>query len=136
MKYLARLFAVLSLAVACVFAWSGDLAAVAAPSPILAEAEYVAPNAADSKLATDFGKKIDLNNTNLRKFRKLRGMYPTLAGLIVQNAPYSSVDDIFAIEGLSERQKATLESHRKSFTVSPPEDFLIEGDERYNNGIY
>jgi len=134
MKYLARLFAVLSLAVACVFAWSGDLAAMAAPSPIVAESAGV--NAFDAKLRTEFGQKIDLNNTNIRAFRKYRGMYPTLAALVMDNAPFESVDEVFEIEGLSDRQKEILESNRENFMVSDPEAFLNEGDERINNGIY
>jgi len=134
MKYLARFVAVLSLAVACVFSWGSDLAAIAAPAPILAEAGLVNPF--DAKLATEFGEKIDLNNTNVRAFRKYRGMYPTLAKIILDNAPYKSVDEVFAIPGLSERQKGILESNRNSFTVSDPEAFLNEGDERINNGIY
>ena len=34
-------------------------------------------NKADDKLDTEFGKKIDLNNTNVRAFQRYPGMYPT-----------------------------------------------------------
>ncbi|NJR65559.1 MAG: photosystem II complex extrinsic protein PsbU [Leptolyngbyaceae cyanobacterium CRU_2_3] len=95
-----------------------------------------ARNRADDKLATEFGKKIDLNNTNVRAFTQYPGMYPGLAATIIKNAPFDSVDDVLAISGLSDRQKEILRSNIKNFTVSPPEDTFVEGADRYNNGIY
>jgi len=135
MKYLARLLAVFCLAVACVFAWGGDLAAMAAPSPIVAAVDGELTNAADAK-RVEIGYKIDLNNTNIRQFRQFRGMYPTLAAMIVNNAPYEKVEDILALPDLTESQKARLEENLKNFVVTPQEPFLNEGDERFNNGIY
>lgn len=93
-------------------------------------------NRADDKLATEFGKKIDLNNTNVRAFLQYRGMYPTLARLIVQSAPFEQVDDVLDLPGLTEQQKDILRSNLKNFTVSPPEDTFVEGGDRFNNGIY
>jgi photosystem II PsbU protein len=135
MKYLARLLAVFSLAVACVFAWSGDLAAMAAPSPILAEAEAELVNPADAK-RVEIGYKIDINNTNIRQFRKFRGLYPTLAAKIVNNAPYEKVEDLLNLPDLTDSQKQRLEENFENFIVTPQEPFLNEGDERFNNGIY
>lgn len=135
MKYLARLLAVFSLAVACVFAWSGDLAAMAAPSPILAEAEAELVNPADAK-RIEIGYKIDINNTNIRQFRKFRGLYPTLAAKIVNNAPYDKVEDLLNLPDLTDSQKQRLEENFENFIVTPQEPFLNEGDERFNNGIY
>jgi photosystem II PsbU protein len=93
-------------------------------------------NTADTKLGTDFGKKIDLNNTNVRAFRKYPGLYPTLARKIVDNAPYKSVNDILALPELSENQKAILEKNMDNFTITASDDTFNEGGDRYNNGYY
>jgi photosystem II PsbU protein len=93
-------------------------------------------NKVSDKMATQYGKTIDLNNTNLRAFRELQGMYPTLAALIVKNAPYQAVDDILDLPGLTEKQQATLRTNLGKFSVSEPEEALTEGADRINNGIY
>lgn len=102
------------------------------PAPTLAEVR----NVMDDKLATEFGKKIDLNNTNVRAFMDYPGLYPTLARSIVTNAPYESVEDVLKIPGLSERQKQVLQANFDKFTVTAPVDALVEGGDRFNNGIY
>lgn len=102
-------------------------------APILA----VEPrNRADDKLATEFGKKIDLNNTNIRAFLDYPGLYPTLARKILQNAPFEKVDDVLDMPGLTERQIDILQANLGKFTVSAPEDTFVEGGDRFNNGIY
>ena len=88
------------------------------------------------KLSSEYGKKLDLNNTNVRSFRQYAGLYPTLAGLIVKNAPYESVDDVLQIAGLTERQKEVLQANLDNFTVTDVEEALVEGADRINNGIY
>lgn len=93
-------------------------------------------NKVSDKMATEYGKKLDLNNTNLRAFRELQGMYPTLAGILVKNAPYKAIDDIFDIPGLSESQKDLLEKNLDRFTITDVEEALTEGADRINNGIY
>jgi photosystem II PsbU protein len=93
-------------------------------------------NSADDKLATEFGKKIDLNNTHVRAFRQYPGMYPTLAGKIVQNAPYKNVDDVLEIPGLSARQKELLQANLDKFTVTDTDPTFVEGGDRYNPGVY
>jgi photosystem II PsbU protein len=93
-------------------------------------------NRADDKLATEFGKKIDLNNTNIRAFMEYPGLYPTLARKILQYAPFEKVDDVFDIPGLNERQMETLRANIGNFTISAPEDTFVEGGDRFNNGIY
>jgi len=93
-------------------------------------------NPADAKLETEYGQKIDLNNAHVRKFRKLPGFYPTLAGKILQNAPYNTVEDVLEIPGLSERQKNLLQANIEKFTVTTPADVYNEGDDRYNPGVY
>jgi photosystem II PsbU protein len=93
-------------------------------------------NRADDKLGIVYGKKIDLNNTNIASFQRFPGLYPTLASKIVQNAPYKDVEDILNIDGLSDRQKETLKANFDNFAVSEVESVFTEGDDRYNNGIY
>jgi photosystem II PsbU protein len=105
-----------------------------AQQPLLAEAPL--RNVVDDKLNTEYGKKIDLNNTNVRAFRKYRGLYPTLAGKIVENAPYENVEDVLDIPGLSEPEKTVLEANLENFTVTEAESALNEGDDRINNGLY
>jgi photosystem II PsbU protein len=93
-------------------------------------------NAADAKLASAYGQKIDLNNANITAFAQYPGLYPTLAKLIVQNAPYDSVEDVLQISGLSTRQKDTLKNNFGHFAVTDVETALVSGDDRYNNGVY
>jgi photosystem II PsbU protein len=104
-------------------------------SPVLL-VEAPLRNAADDKLATEFGKKLDLNNSHVRAFRKYPGLYPTLAGKIVQNAPYETVEDVLDIPGLSERQKQVLQANLDKFTVTEVDVTFVEGGDRYNPGVY
>jgi photosystem II PsbU protein len=140
-KGLARLLTVFSLLLGC-WGWLGTTQTAQAAGfysfslpqvPVLAIERQ---NSADKKLATDFGKKIDLNNTNVRAFQQYPGLYPTLAKKIIKNAPYKSVEDVLNIEGLSDRQKQTLQANFDHFTVTEFEPAFNEGDDRFNNGIY
>jgi photosystem II PsbU protein len=141
-----RLLTVLSLLIGCL-GWLGvspqhsvaaDLSSVVfRPVPILAaETQTFLRNRADEKLGTEFGKKIDLNNTNVRAFQKYPGLYPHLARTIIEHAPYQKVDDILSLPGLSERQKQILQANLDNFTVTEADSVFTEGDDRYNNGIY
>jgi photosystem II PsbU protein len=105
--------------------------------PVLA-VEYTQPtqNKADQKLGTEFGKKLDLNNTNVRAFQQYPGLYPTLARKIIENAPYQELNDVLDIPGLSDRQKQILQANLDHFTVTEQEAVFNEGDDRFNNGIY
>lgn len=141
MKKLVRLLTVFSLFLGC-WGWLGSTQTATAASfnslslpqsPVLAIERQ---NKADAKLATEFGKKIDLNNTNIRAFQQYPGLYPTLAKKIIANAPYSTVEDVLEIPGLSDQQKARLESNLENFTVTDFETVFNEGDDRLNNGIY
>nr|WP_293122579.1 photosystem II complex extrinsic protein PsbU [Moorena sp. SIO4G3] len=100
------------------------------------EAQSSKSNAADRKLATEFGKKIDLNNTHVRKFRKYRGFYPNLAKKIIKNAPYDSVEDVLNIKGLKPKQKKKLQANLEKFTVTKTSEVYNAGDDRYNPGVY
>ncbi|MBW4645906.1 MAG: photosystem II complex extrinsic protein PsbU [Goleter apudmare HA4340-LM2] len=140
MKGLVRLLTVFSLLLGC-WGWLGTTPIAQAANfqslvlpqvPILA----VGQNKADAKLGTEFGKKVDLNNTNVRAFQQYPGLYPTLAKKIIKNAPYQKVEDVLNIPGLSERQKQTLQANFDNFTVTELESVFNEGDDRFNNGIY
>ncbi len=141
MKGLVRLFSVLILVLGC-WGWLGTTDTAQAVSfnsfvgnqvSVLALARQ---NKADQKLATDFGKKIDLNNTNIAAFQKYPGLYPTLGSKIIKNAPYEKVEDVLSIRGLSDRQKQLLQANLENFTVTEYEPNFNEGDDRINNGIY
>ncbi len=140
MKRFARLLVAFSLCLTCLFGvaqtamaatWNSSMVLAAAPV-----AEEPITNSADSKLGTEFGKKIDLNNTNVRAFRKYPGLYPTLARKVVDNAPYKNVEDVLNIAGLSEKQKEMLNANLDKFTLTTTDDTFTEGGDRYNNGYY
>ena len=145
MKRLAHLVTVFSLLIGF-WGWLGSDGVAQAVSlneftvnnaPIFAiDSSRVLRNRADEKLADVYGDKIDLNNTNIGAFQRYRGLYPTLAKKIVFNAPYDNVEDVLNLQGLSERQKKRLQANMENFTVNPPEEIFIDGDERINNGIY
>jgi len=122
MKRLLRLLTIVGLVAGCL-GWLGQTqAAMAAslsdiafrPTPVLAA--EVLRNKVDEKLG-EMGYKIDLNNTNVRAFRKLPGMFPNLAKKIVENAPYEKVEDVLDIPGLSDRQKQLLQANLDELKV-------------------
>lgn len=139
MKSLVRIFAVFALIISfCGFlgqpqAQAINLISTNSASSLVAVSGL---NAADTKLTTEFGQKIDLNNSHIRQFRDLRGFYPNLASKIIKNAPYDSVEDVLNIPGLSETQKERLQANLDKFTVTEPAKELIEGDDRINPGVY
>lgn len=104
-------------------------------SPMLAVAVSERRNAADAKLG-DIGRKIDLNNSDVRDFRALRGFYPNLASKIIQNSPYNDVKDVLSIPSLSDRQKERLQANLDNFVVTDIADVMTSGDNRYNPGVY
>lgn len=103
------------------------------PLPLLAEELR---NSVDNKLSTDYGSKLDLNNTNVQAFRRYPGLYPTLARKILLNAPFESVDEVLDIAGLSDRQLDVLRANLDNFTVTATDPALVEGADRFNNGVY
>lgn len=141
MKGLVRLFTVFTLLLGCwgILGTTQTAQALSFNSfvgnqvPVLAVARQ---NKADQKLGTDFGKKIDLNNTNIAAFQQFPGLYPTLAKKIIANAPYEKVEDVLNLPGLSERQKERLQANFGNFTVTEKASEFNEGDDRINNGIY
>ena len=103
-------------------------------SPILA-AVVDRRNPADAKLG-EFGRKIDLNNSDMRDFRELRGFYPNLATKIIKNSPYENVEDVLSIPGLSDTQKERLQANLDNFVVTDIADVMNFGDNRINPGVY
>lgn len=104
-------------------------------SPMLAVSVSDRRNPADRKLG-EFGRKIDLNNSDVRDFRELRGFYPNLASKIIKNSPYEKVEDVLSIPGLSDRQKERLQANIDNFVVTDIADVMTSGDNRYNPGVY
>jgi photosystem II PsbU protein len=140
MKRLVRVITILSLMIGF-WGWMGTAQEayaaswnLSSPYSVLAAGSNYR-NAMDDKLRA-VGKRIDLNNTNVRAFMQYPGLYPTLATLIVRNAPYENVEDVLNIPGLSDRQKEVLQANLDQFTVTDVEAALVEGDDRINNGIY
>lgn len=131
MKFLSRLVLACSLMLGLMGFIGADLAQALTPNPVLA-----ALNPVDAKLTTDYGQKIDLNNSDIRDFRDLRGFYPNLASKIIKNAPYEQVEDVLDIPGLSDSQKSRLQANLDNFTVTEPSIELISGDDRFNPGVY
>ena len=78
--------------------------------------------------------KIDLNNSNINTFRQVRGMYPTLGRLIIDNAPYQSLDDVLNIAGLTASQKELITANADKFVLKKPDESM--GRERINNANY
>ncbi len=113
-----------------------DLSTIIQATPRFVAVEGDRRNVADDLLGTEFGQKVDLNNSDIRDFRELKGFYPKLASLIIQNAPYDQVEDVLSIPGLSEAQTERLQANLDQFTVTPPAAVFNEGDERYNAGVY
>jgi photosystem II PsbU protein len=142
MKRLMSLIAVLSIALGSLLGLSLPSASAAGLNDVMFQtavpvlAEELPRNAAEDKLTNPFGSKIDLNNSNIRAFTKFPGMYPTIAGKIVRNSPYESVEDVFDIPNLSDREKEIIQMHLSQLYVTDPETALVEGGDRYNNGIY
>ncbi|MBE7380060.1 MAG: photosystem II complex extrinsic protein PsbU [Leptolyngbya sp. SIO1E4] len=139
-QLLLGLVVTLGILVSSWFGWDVSPATAAtlnAPSwnmPVLAEESI--RNAVDDKLGTEYGSKLDLNNANVQAFVKYRGLYPTIARKILMNAPYTSVDEVLKISNLSDRERDIVESNLDNFTVTPPDPALVEGADRYNNGVY
>jgi photosystem II PsbU protein len=143
MKFWRSLFTILGIVVfssSLLFsqpAQALNLTSIVQTSPHLLAVENERRNVADDFFANpDFADKIDINNSSIRDFRELKGFYPNLAASIVQNAPYNEVDDVLSIPGLSDTQIERLKANLDKFTVNPPTDVFIEGDERYNPGLY
>jgi len=93
-------------------------------------------NTADAKRKELVRGKLDLNNSDVREFRRLPGFYPGLASKIIQNAPYKDVSDVLDIPGLSNSQVDRLQANIEEFFVTDVEASMNAGGDRYNPGLY
>ncbi|MCC0179411.1 photosystem II complex extrinsic protein PsbU [Waterburya agarophytonicola K14] len=93
-------------------------------------------NTADAKRKELVKGKLDLNNSDVREFRKLPGFYPGLASKIIQNAPYNDVQDVLDIPGLSSSQLERLQANLDEFFITDVEASMNAGGDRYNPGLY
>ena len=93
-------------------------------------------NTSDAKRTELIKGKLDLNNSDVREFRRLRGFYPGLASKIIQNAPYSTIDDVLDIPGLSDSQMKRLQANMDEFFITDVEASMTAGGDRYNPGLY
>ena len=93
-------------------------------------------NTADAKRKELVKGKLDLNNSDVREFRQLRGFYPSLASKIIQNAPYDTVEDVLDIPGLSDSQTERLQANIDKFVVTDVAASMTAGGDRYNPGLY
>lgn len=77
---------------------------------------------------------VDINNANIRVYLKMPGLYPTVAGKIINNGPYKSVSELYNIPGLSGAEKEVIKKYESRFTAFPPQaDYVID---QFNNGLY
>ncbi len=139
MKRLLGLLAALGVLASGLLGWSGQAALATPTGQPEVRSLYLAEelrNAVDDKLGTEYGSKLDLNNTNVQAFTKFPGLYPTIAGKILKNAPYDTVEDVLNIPNLSDREQAILEKNLDKFTVTTVDPALVEGADRFNNGVY
>lgn len=80
--------------------------------------------------------KIDVNNTILRNYRKLPGFYPTLARILILNAPYDSLEELLEIEGLTEAQKELIQSNFVNLTLGDYREGDSQRENLINKGYY
>lgn len=78
--------------------------------------------------------KVDVNNANIRVYAKLPGMYPTVASKITTNGPFKTVNDLYSIKGLSEKEKATIKKYESRLVALEPSPMYVI--DRTNNGLY
>jgi len=78
--------------------------------------------------------KVDVNNANVRAYRRFPGLYPTAAKKIVQGGPYNSPEDILKNPELTERDKEVIKQYMDRFVALPPAPEYFT--DRVNNGIY
>ncbi|MGD1920456.1 MAG: photosystem II complex extrinsic protein PsbU [Pleurocapsa sp.] len=93
-------------------------------------------NTADAKRKELVKGKLDLNNSDVREFRRLPGFYPGLASKIIQNAPYNDVQEVLDIPGLSNSQVERLQANIDEFVITDVEASMNAGGDRYNPGLY
>lgn len=96
----------------------------------------VVARAAELPAVKHLDTPIDVNNTILRNYRQLPGFYPTLARILVKNAPYKSLEDMLQISGLTEQQKALIKANAENFVFGEYQEGANQLENRINQGYY
>ena len=80
--------------------------------------------------------QVDVNNANIRVYTRFPGMYPTIAGIIVKNAPYASTQDLESKVSakLTPEMKAIFGKYQKNLVALKPAPEYQE--DQFNNGFY
>lgn len=112
------------------FAGLAGAAVLAAPAIANAETEYAnVPFLGGSET-------VDINNANIRVYTRFPGMYPTIAGLVVKNVPYNSVEEVETKIGdkFTPEMKAVWDKYKNKFVAlkGAPE----YQEDIWNNGLY
>ena len=132
-----RFVAIIAAILLTVGSWGLAPAAKASEILTVPEGTLIARvNTADAKRQELIKGKLDLNNSDVREFRRLRGFYPSLASKIIQNAPYDEVEDVLEIPGLSDSQLERLQANLDEFFVTEMDPSMNAGGDRYNPGLY
>ncbi|MGY2979389.1 photosystem II complex extrinsic protein PsbU [Thermostichus sp. OS-CIW-31] len=96
----------------------------------------VVARAAELPAVKHLDTPIDVNNTILRNYRQLPGFYPTLARILVKNAPYKSLEDMLQISGLTEQQKDLIKANAENFVFGEYQEGANQLENRINQGYY
>ncbi len=103
-------------------------------TPALAETTKAVEQLPETNFIKQSLEKIDLNNANIYNFRRIKGMYPTLGRIIIEHAPYASLEDVLNIPGLTEAQKQIIKDNAEQFALYKPDSSMNR--ERINNANY
>jgi len=80
------------------------------------------------------GSIIDVNNSNIRVYQKLPGMYPNAAGKLVSNAPYKNKEEIYSKAKLAPKEAEAVKKYESRFIfLEPRPEYIIDN---INNGLY
>lgn len=80
------------------------------------------------------GDQIDVNNANVRAYLKIKGFYPTIAGLLASNGPFKSFEELYNIPGMTDDLKEVLNANKEKLVFLPPApEYEID---KLNNGLY
>ena len=75
-----------------------------------------------------------MNNSNIRVYQKLPGMYPNAAGKVVKNLPYKSAGDMYSKCGFTPTESAAVKKYESRFIfLEPKPEYVMDA---FNNGLY
>ena len=100
--------------------------AITAPPSLIAispwMSDYVKGDLEDEYIAAQQGNsdKLDLNSAAIDQYKRLSGFFPHAAGQIASHGPYSTVQEIYDIKGLTSDDKKLFNKYQDEFIVLPP----------------